>query len=56
MKVHRRGMQRQQQRRGFDRAGEVSEVLAGKISKRKLAVVQALPEEIVLDAARQCSA
>jgi hypothetical protein len=53
MEIDRRRMQGQQQRRRFDRRGDVTEVLVGKIRKRKLAVTHTLPEKIGLDAGGQ---
>jgi hypothetical protein len=53
MEVDGRRMQGQQQRCRFDRRGGVTEVLVGKITKRKLAVTHALPEKLRFDPARR---
>ena len=49
MEIDGRGVQGKQHRRRFDRTGDVSVVITGKIKKRKFAIVNALPEEIRFD-------
>ena len=49
MEIDRRRVHGQQHRRRFDRRRLVSVVVAGKIQKRELAIVHALPQEIRFD-------
>ena len=42
-------MQGQQERNRFDRCGFVSEIVVGKIRKKKFTIARALPEEFRLD-------
>lgn len=53
VEVDRRRLQGQQQGRRFDRVGDVTEVLVGKVEEGELAVAEAFPEEVLLDAAGQ---
>jgi hypothetical protein len=53
VEIHRCCVQRQEQRRRFDRTGRVTEVLVSKIGEMEFAVSDALPQKVGFDAGQQ---